>query len=323
MSAHPLAFMPVELTGYILRDLARMVLPVDPASAVQLQFISRSTRKLLLPVIYFTFVVLLPWDPVFAWDVRPSTPTMDFLCALINDRDAIPRKHIRHLVLLRTNTKSTFVLPELFPSTWKVQSITVNFRQELERIQTYIQPDVLVMTGHEMTTSSLDDLTWMLSTIDTAAYMIPNSTITFILGPLSDATVESGFRFFLNMRNTRGTKQELILRTLHVTISWPTYLLTSELARVGMLRRRVFEALQNVPQLRLVLTCSRDDQISQALSNQLMSELQMAKAEAFEGEIEIWSRLEVRWAGPRPVAPRDFGFWIEEVALNELAHRLL
>jgi len=322
MFTRALTQFPIELTDHILRDLARIVLPDNPVSAVQLQLISRSTRKLLLPIIYFTFVVLVPSDDHFNWDgVEPtSTPTMDFLRALSLDPDAIPRNFIRHLVF--NSTGSIQVPSRPLYGTWRVQSISANFHRGLDRLQTWIQPDVLNITGPEMISSSPEDLPWMLSTIDSFSLVSP---ATFVLGELSDGVIDAGLGFFLKSRDSLRIGLpafEIKPRTLQITVFWPDLLMISESVRVGRLSRRILEVL-NIPHLRLVLVCSRDDPISQTLSGRLIDILRAAKDESADNAEERWSRLEVRWVVPRPSVLWDVGFWVEEVTVHGTDRQLL
>ncbi|KAH7094211.1 hypothetical protein BKA62DRAFT_775528 [Auriculariales sp. MPI-PUGE-AT-0066] len=143
-----LTILPSEVLWLIFEVLVLITRDVDLRTAVRLQLVSRSTRQMILPLIYRVIVINVPesHQAAVGWDGRRyNSYSLAFLSWCLCHPTAAPRQFIHHLVFCcavdfeaHEINASAARYPELLSDTvdvWTIPFITVNHEVDLTTLR--------------------------------------------------------------------------------------------------------------------------------------------------------------------------------------------
>ncbi|KAH7097882.1 hypothetical protein BKA62DRAFT_773911 [Auriculariales sp. MPI-PUGE-AT-0066] len=136
-----LTALPLELIQPIFERTTRELLLAQPAAAVAFQLVSRTTRRWLLPIIYYVFEVRLPAA------LNGITPSLTFFCNL--GAEAEVRPHIKHVVLRGGSAFADIgPLPQFQnAANWAIDSAAVEYQNIYALRQFRLDPARIAVFG--------------------------------------------------------------------------------------------------------------------------------------------------------------------------------
>jgi len=283
--------LPLELVEQVIAWAGLYAIAVSPALATRLQLISRSSRKLLLPIIYFLFVVDLSTS-----EKGKQSPSFAFFLHLLQYDTCPPRAHIRHIVFkgsdltsLRLKNPDDYtkglkpwpLLSIALPNVWHIASFIVrtNAIKSSAFFQRDPQNDVCWLMG------------WSFSILRTR-----EAEQVVSIGPISSTRLlEQHYkvkRQSPNMRDIKTHDKSASASTLRVLLDWVS---ETELALEGQFRavERVLDDVLEFTNTSIVLELRRNDEHQEKASMEFSSyvqKLKEAKWRDFGDE-----KLQLRW----------------------------
>ena len=266
--------LPLELVEQIISLAGTYATAVSPALATRLQLVSRSSRKLLLPIIYFVFVVDLSRA-----EKGKQPPSLTFFLHLLHNKTCPPRTHIHHIVFKGSDMSS--LKHDKFKKRLKPWSfLSIALPNDWRVVQFIIQSHVITPSTFILCDPQNDDDGWLIA-FDLIVARTREAEQVVSIGPISSTRLRMRYNDMRcqspNMWDIETQDKSASASTLRILLDWVP---EDDLVQERQFRtvERVLNEVLEFTNASIVLELRRNDQYQEDLSMEFVPYVQKLKA---------------------------------------------